>query len=103
MISAIFTVDHSLRYAMFVLTDSEDEMKKYLKQYVDQKNVWNRITNRPLMDYERLGRDEIRYLIDCIEGDLSPENLTCDGELRGEGLHRKQRMLLGARVELERL
>ena len=72
-----------------------------LKQYVDQKNFWNRIAKRPLMDAESLTREQIVYLLDCLECDLSPENLCCDGELRGAALRKKERMLHGAKRELE--
>lgn len=34
--------------------------------------------------------------LDRIENELSPENLTCDGELRGLALHNKHRELLAA-------
>jgi len=56
-------------------------MKVYkdLFKYVTQKNEWNAIFNgRPLdldlfEDRERIAR--------MLDADLSPENLTCDGEL----------------------
>jgi hypothetical protein len=35
-----------------------------------------------------------------LEGALSPENLCCDGELRGKALQQKSRMLNGALREL---
>ena len=73
----------------------------HLKQYVDQKNFWNRLAKRPVMEVDSLTRDQIGYLLDCIECDLSPENLCCDGELRGPALRKKERMLLGAKRKLE--
>jgi len=38
--------------------------------------------------------------LDRIENELSPENLTCDGELRGAPLRAKQRELLDARATI---
>lgn len=74
---------------------------KYLKQYVDQKNLWSKLMNRPLLDPENLTGSQVRELLDSIDCDLSPENLTCDGELRGAKLQAKARMLRGAQIELE--
>jgi len=45
-------------------------------------------------------RDELLAKIEC---DLSPENLTCDGELRGPKLRAKAEMLHGAQAALKRL
>lgn len=74
---------------------------KNLKQYVAQKNLWAGFMKRPLLDAERLTRVQVRELLDSIECDLSPENLCCDGELRGAALQKKARMLNGAKRELE--
>lgn len=76
---------------------------KYLKQYVEQQNAWSRVFNRPLLDPENLTVAQVRELRDSIENALSPENLTCDGELRGTKLQAKAKMLHGAQAELERI
>ena len=59
-------------------------MKK-LQRYLDRKNQWNAIFGgKPLV----IGQDNQR-IADMIDGDLSPENLTCDGELpRSQELRR---------------
>ena len=41
-------------------------------------------------------RQNARQWIERIENDLSPENLSCDGELRGSALVTKRRALLSA-------
>lgn len=74
---------------------------KNLKQYVEQKNRWSVLLGKAPLDVNKLTAAEAHWLRDSIECDLSPENLTCDGELRGMELRRKQRMLTGARDELE--
>lgn len=74
---------------------------KNLKKYVDQKNIWNELSNRPLLDAKNLTKSQVKDLLISIECDLSPENLTCDGELRGTKLREKERMLLGAKNDLE--
>lgn len=77
--------------------------KQHLRQYVEQKNRVLGLFGQPLMDADGLTRQQVEHLLDIIEGDLSPESLTCDGELRGAKLRSKQAMLLGARAELERI
>jgi hypothetical protein len=74
---------------------------KNLKQYVEQKNRWSVLLGKTPIDVNKLTAAEAHWLLDSIECDLSPENLTCDGELRGMELRRKQRMLTEARDELE--
>ena len=74
---------------------------KYLRQYIEQKNYWNKLTKRSLMDPDRLTNDDVQELLSSIECDLSPENLCCDGELRGAALQKKTRMLHGALRDLE--
>lgn len=74
---------------------------KNLKQYVDQKNFWNDLMKRPLIDIKNMTPKQVRSLLEDLECDLSPENLCCDGELRGAALQKKARMLNGAKRELE--
>jgi len=52
---------------------------KELKEYVDQKNSWNAIFNKKGMSLA--SREDRQRIADMIDSDLSPENLTCDGEL----------------------
>jgi hypothetical protein len=52
---------------------------KDLNQYVARKNEWNAIFNGVQYTLESAaGRQRIA---DALDADLSPENLTCDGEL----------------------
>lgn len=72
---------------------------KSLKAYVDQKNKWNAIFGgKPLV----IGRDNQR-IADIIDGELSPENLTCDGELSRAQVQARYRQLTTAAQELRRL
>ena len=52
---------------------------KELKQYVLQKNEWNAIFNR--VQYTLESAVDRQAIADSIDAALSPENLTCDGEL----------------------
>jgi hypothetical protein len=49
-----------------------------------------------------IGRDNQR-IAEMIDGDLSPENLTCDGELPRSQVNARYRELTGAAEELRRL
>jgi hypothetical protein len=50
-----------------------------LEQYVDGKNRWGKLFgSKPLSLLNAADRQKIA---DSIDSDLSPENLTCDGEL----------------------
>ena len=69
-----------------------------LEQYVAQKNTMAEIFGRPgvtLMKAEH--RQKIANMLDA---DLSPENLTCDGEIRGAALQQKARFLNRCAAEL---
>jgi hypothetical protein len=72
---------------------------KNLQKYLDQKNQWNAVFGRkPLV----IGQDNQR-IADMIDGDLSPENLTCDGELPRSQVQARYRQLNAAAEELRRL
>ena len=72
---------------------------KNLQKYLDQKNQWNAIFgSKPLV----IGRDNQR-IAEMIDGDLSPENLTCDGELPRSQVQARYRQLNAAAQELRSL
>ena len=72
---------------------------KNLQQYLDKKNQWNAIFGGKALV---IGRDNQR-IADMIDGELSPENLTCDGELSRSQVNARYRELTGAAEELRRL
>jgi len=50
-----------------------------LEQYVAQKNSWGKLFgSKPL---SLLNASDRQKIADSIDSDMSPENLTCDGEL----------------------
>lgn len=73
---------------------------KNLASYIDQRNFYATIFKRPAYDANALTPRQMQELLDSLEADLSPENLCCDGELRGNALRTKERMLRGAMSEL---
>ena len=70
----------------------------YLKQFVDQKNAFASVFKQaPLSLDNAKDRQHIGQMLD---GALSPENLTCDGELSRTEVQRRYRELTGAAREL---
>ena len=53
---------------------------KNLQTYIDQKNAWGNIFNRPGIKFP-LSQSTVDGLARSLDGDLSPENLHCDGEI----------------------
>ena len=76
---------------------------KNLATFVAQQNFHASLFGRPPMDAARLTPAEREQLLGALESALSPENLCCDGELRGRALQQKARMLNGALRELQKL
>jgi hypothetical protein len=74
---------------------------KSLQAYIEQKNRWNAIFKGEQFETKSAaGRKRIAQSLDA---DLSPENLTCDGEVRGVELRKKQDYLNQCVTELIRL
>ena len=74
---------------------------KALQAYIEQKNRWNAIFKGEQFEVKSAaGRKRIAQSLDA---DLSPENLTCDGEVRGVELRKKQDYLNQCVTELIRL
>jgi len=71
---------------------------KNFNSYVAQKNPWRQLFNKA--PYDINDPKDVQDLYESIQCDLSPENLTCDGELRGTALKRKAAMLNGALKEI---
>ena len=70
-----------------------------LEQYVAQKNRWNAIFNGKQYEIvSKFGRQEVAGMLDA---DLSPENLTCDGELPRSQVQARYKMLTRAAQELQ--
>jgi hypothetical protein len=69
-----------------------------LEQYVAQKNAWGKIFgNREL---SLLNATDRQTIANSIDSDLSPENLTCDGELPRSVVQLKMRNLTRCAEEL---
>jgi len=74
---------------------------KALQAYIDQKNKWNKLFKGKQYEIDTAaGRQEVADSIDC---DLSPENLTCDGELPRSVVQSRYNELTKAARELQKL
>jgi len=66
---------------------------KELKAYVDRKNAFNRCFNKNHRGLNITSSEDRQRIADMLDSDLSPENLTCDGELpRGTVIARKREL-----------
>jgi hypothetical protein len=70
-----------------------------IEQYVDQKNKWITMFGKPGLSL--LNKSDRQKIADSLDADLSPENLTCDGELRGAELKKRYNFLTKAATELK--
>ncbi len=69
-----------------------------IEQYVDSKNKWGALFgNKPLSLLNAADRQKIA---DSIDADLSPENLTCDGELPASQVRARHQFLTRCAREL---
>jgi hypothetical protein len=69
-----------------------------IEQYVEQKNRWGKMFgSKPLSLLNAADRQKIA---DSIDSDMSPENLTCDGELSRAEVSRRVKFLSRAAEEL---
>ena len=74
---------------------------KALQAYVDQKNKWAALFKGAQMELSTAkGRQRVADMIDSC---LSPENLTCDGELPRAEVNRRYKELMTAAKQLKQL
>jgi hypothetical protein len=80
----------------------EKELKmKQLNAYIAKKNQWNAIFKST--QYCLDTHADRQRVADCIDSDLSPENLTCDGELPRSVVNAKYKELVCAASQLKKL
>lgn len=69
-----------------------------LEAYVAQKNAWTRIFKGK--ELSLLNKADRQRIADMIDSDMSPENLTCDGELPPAEVRQRLRRLTRCAEEL---
>jgi hypothetical protein len=72
-----------------------------LKQFVERENAYRKIFGQP--EYDLGSAQDRQKLADKIDSALSPENLTCDGELSRAQVNARYRALTGAARDLQKL
>ena len=72
-----------------------------LTDYVHTINRMNKIFGAKVYDIE--DAEDRKALLAKIECDLSPENLTCDGELPAATVRKRYNQLTRAQKELEKM
>jgi hypothetical protein len=72
-----------------------------LQKYIDQKNQWNAIFKGT--QYEVATAEGRKRVAQAIDSDLSPENLSCDGELPRGQVQARYRVLTAAATDLVKL
>ena len=74
---------------------------KARQAYIDQKTKWNALFKGEQFETKTAkGRQRIA---DSLDADLSPENLSCDGELPRAEVNRRYRELTAAAKDLVKL
>jgi hypothetical protein len=69
-----------------------------LEAYVESRNAWAKIFGNKQLSL--LNKADRQAIANALDADLSPENLTCDGEVRGQALRNKQNFLFRCAEEL---
>ena len=74
---------------------------KALAKFIEQKNHWNSFFKGEQYEIQTAkGRQRVADMIDAA---LSPENLTCDGELPRTEVNRRYKELMTAAKQLKKL
>ena len=71
-----------------------------LEQFVDSTNRWNSIFGKEPMTFP-LSQTDANNLMNKIAGELSPENLHCDGEISPQQARQKYLKLTTIKSALE--
>jgi len=75
---------------------------KNLQQFLDRENSWAKLFS--FGDTHEIDTAEGRQKVaDSIDSQLSPENLTCDGELSVREINSKYKYLTAAAADLRKL
>jgi hypothetical protein len=74
---------------------------KALEKFIEQKNHWNSFFKGE--QYEIRSAKGRQRIADMIDAALSPENLTCDGELPRAEVNRRYKELVTAAKQLKKL
>ena len=74
---------------------------KELKEFVERENKWSSLFGSPALSLQNAA--DRKRIASKIDSCLSPENLSCDGELSRTEVNRKFRFLTRAAEQLMKL
>ena len=77
--------------------------QKHLQAFILGVNIWNKYLKAKTYDHKSLSKEDVKELLVKVDYELSPENLTCDGQLTGNTLKLKAAKLNGAKTQLLKL
>ena len=77
-----------------------ENLKSYINDYI---NLWSRFSGKPEMEFPPTKEEDVIEILDSIEGNLSPENLHCDGEISHAEANRKYKYFMRVQQELVQL
>jgi hypothetical protein len=80
---------------------TKERKMKALEKFLKDKNHWNSFFKGP--QYSLNSAKDRQAVADMIDNALSPENLTCDGELPRAEVQRRYRELMTAAKQLKKL
>lgn len=72
-----------------------------LNTYLDRKNAFAKMFGQRALSLQNAA--DRQHIADNIDSELSPENLTCDGELSRSQVQTRYRALTAAAKELQKL
>ena len=74
---------------------------RYLKEYLDRANFWRvNIDKKPAITVDNMTLEDANRLAESLVSDMSPENLSCDGELSHAQVNARYRLYKNAAAEL---
>ena len=74
-----------------------------LTAYVDRKNAFGKLFNSKFTQLSLQNAADRQSIANSIDADLSPENLTCDGELSRKEVDARYKELTTVAKELQKL
>ena len=74
-----------------------------LKTFIDGKNLWRSFGDQAPYDINNLSQKDVNELADSLDGEMSPENLHCDGEISAAQARKKAKHFTAAYKELTAL
>lgn len=76
------------------------QQESALEEYIRELNIFRRLDQVDEITLP-LSREHYEFIQDRLEGDLSPENLACDGLASGSYIAQRHKLLTEVKDELE--